>query len=163
MTLADARKLLSYNKWANDRTLAAVDALSPEQRERELGSSFTSILLTAAHIAGAEWVWLERWQGAGPTAMPDWTANPDWPSVKLQFQDLETRRASLVAGLSDDDLARPLAFTMFNGTSDSQPLHVQLQHVVNHGTYHRGQIAGMLRQVGARATSTDFIRWAREA
>jgi uncharacterized damage-inducible protein DinB len=162
MTLADVRDLFAFNAWANDRVIAAVDALSPEQRERDLGSSFSTILATAAHIAGAEWVWLERWHGRGPTGMPDWALTPEWPRVKALFADLEAARAAFLSTLTEADLARPVAFTLFNGTEDARSLQIQFQHVVNHGTYHRGQIAGMFRQVGARSNSTDFIRWARE-
>jgi uncharacterized damage-inducible protein DinB len=54
-----------------------------------------------------------------------------------------------------------MAFTLFSGAADTQPLGVLFQHVVNHGTYHRGQIAGMLRQIGAAPASTDLIAWAR--
>jgi uncharacterized damage-inducible protein DinB len=37
-----------------------------------------------------------------------------------------------------------------------------LQHVVNHSTYHRGQIATMLRQLGTKAIPTDLIAYHRE-
>src|SRR5690349_2891231 len=143
MTLADVRDLFAYNKWANDRMIAAVDVLSSEQRTQALGSSFTSILATVAHIAGAEWVWLERWRGASPSAMPEWAATTEWDPIKTRFADLEAERTAFLTTLADADLPRPLTFTLFNGSSDTQPLQVQFQHLVNHGTYHRGQVAGM--------------------
>jgi len=163
MTLADIRDLFAFNAWANDRVIVAVDALTPEQRHRNLGSSFPTILATAAHITGAEWVWLERWHGRSPTAMPDWAVTPEWPHVKALFAELEAERAAFLSTLSEADLTRSIAFTLFNGSKDAQPLQIQFQHVVSHGTYHRGQIAGMFRQVGARSNSTDLIRWARES
>jgi uncharacterized damage-inducible protein DinB len=38
-----------------------------------------------------------------------------------------------------------------------------MRHVVNHSTYHRGQLAMMLRQLGQAPPSTDFTRYLREA
>jgi uncharacterized damage-inducible protein DinB len=162
MTLAEIRDLFAFNAWANDRMIAGVDALSPEQRDRDLGSSFPTILATAAHIAGAEWVWLERWDGRSPTALPGWAVTPEWTRVRALFAELEAARAAFLSTLTEADLTRPVEFTLFNGTKDARPLQIQFQHVVNHGSYHRGQIAGMFRQVGARPPGTDLIRWARE-
>ena len=162
MTKADVLSLFAYNKWANDRTLASLDQLSEEQFTRPLGSSFPTIAATAAHIAGAEWVWLSRWKGANPTGMPDWAAAPSLAAVKLKFAELESERAAYLSTVAEADLLRPTTFKLFNGTDDAMPLAQQFQHLVNHGTYHRGQVAGMLRQTGATPTPTDFLRWVRE-
>jgi uncharacterized damage-inducible protein DinB len=54
-----------------------------------------------------------------------------------------------------------MAFTLFNGTEDSQPLDVMVRHVVNHSTYHRGQIAAFIRQFGIKPPQTDYIAFAR--
>jgi uncharacterized damage-inducible protein DinB len=162
MTIGDALELFLYNRWANDRTIASVDALTDEQRARDLGSSFPTVLRTAAHIAAAEWVWLSRWKGTSPTTMPVWVERPEWASVRTRFAELERERQGFLSTLADADVSRVVSFTLFNGTPDAQPLGRQFQHLVNHGTYHRGQIAGMLRQLGAQPASTDLIRWARE-
>lgn len=162
MTLTEARELFAYNKWANDQMLASLQSLPPEQRERDLASSFPTILGTVAHIAAAEWVWLSRWKGAGPSAMPEWAATPVFAFVQRKFAELETERTAYLATLAESDLDRALSFTLFSGAQDAQPLVTQFQHLVNHGTYHRGQVATMLRQVGAAPASTDLIRWLRE-
>ncbi len=162
MTLAEARELFAYNKWANDHMLASLEPLSAEQLGRDLASSFPTILGTVAHIAAAEWVWLSRWYGTNPTAMPEWAAHPAADFVTRKFHELETERSAFLSTLNDADLDRVVSFTLFSGAHDTQPLRSQFQHVVNHGTYHRGQVAGMLRQVGAKAIGTDFIRWIRE-
>lgn len=163
MTRADALQLFAYNEWANDRMLASLEPLASDQFARDLGSSFGSVGETAAHIAAAEWVWLSRWKGTSPRSMPDWAQRPPFIELKAKFAELENERSAYLAGLSDADLRQSLAFTLFNGTADAQPLGVQFQHLVNHGTYHRGQIAAMLRQLGAKPASTDLIRWMRES
>ena len=68
--LVTLRELFAYNYWARDRQLEACAALSPEQFERPLGNSFSSMRDTLAHLVGAEWVWLERLRGRSPEALP---------------------------------------------------------------------------------------------
>ena len=162
MTKLDVDALFAYSKWANDRMLANLRELSEEQFTRALGGSFSSIRDTAAHIVAGEWVWLRRWTGTNPTAMPDWAKAPSFPELAAKFVEIEAERAAFLRSLTDADLARPLAYILFSGQHDSQPLQAQLQHIVNHSSYHRGQVATMLRQVGAKPTGTDFITYCRE-
>jgi uncharacterized damage-inducible protein DinB len=162
MTHGDVLELFAYNRWANERTLGSLTPLTDEQLSRPLGGSFPTILATAAHIAAAEWIWLSRWTGFSPDAMPEWAERPSLEPLRLKFVEIETSRSTFVNSLGEEDVARPLSFTLLNGSSDTQTLAILFQHVVNHGSYHRGQIASMLRQVGATAQATDLIRWARD-
>jgi uncharacterized damage-inducible protein DinB len=162
MTLAEITLHFAYNKWANDRTLEAVGTLSPEQVTRNLGSSFPSIRDTAAHIASAEWIWLRRWKGESPTSHPDWAKHAPMDVVVGKFAEVEAERSVWLATLTDADVERVLAFRLLNGNDDKQLLSAQLLHLVNHSTYHRGQIAGMIRQVGGTPVSTDLIAFRRK-
>jgi uncharacterized damage-inducible protein DinB len=162
VTLQDVRELFDYNRWANARTLASLAPLTPDEFGRDLGSSFPSVQATVTHIAAAEWVWLCRWKGSNPTAMPEWAAAMSREAVIARFDQLEAERTAYLDTLTEADVNRRLTFTLFNGTQDAQPLSAQFQHVVNHGTYHRGQVATLLRQLGAAPASTDLIRWMRE-
>jgi uncharacterized damage-inducible protein DinB len=162
MTLEELRSLLTYNEWANARTFTAIGTLSDEQLTKDLGSSFPSILLTAGHMVGAEWAWLQRWVAESPTVYPEWVLKPTLGDLGPRLQTLQNERARFLSSLSDADLATPRPFKLFSGVSDQQPLEVMIRHVVNHASYHRGQIATMMRQVGAKATGTDYILYARE-
>ena len=79
--LATLRELFAYNYWARDRQLEACAALTQEQFQRPLGNSFSSLRDTLAHLVGAEWVWLERWRGRSPRALP---AAEEFPKGKLK-------------------------------------------------------------------------------
>src|SRR6202022_681287 len=83
MSPDDIRFLYDYNAWANRRSLDAAAALSVEQFTKPLGSSFSSVRDTLAHIWGCEWLWLERFQDRSPASLPE---------VK-QFQEISTLRA----------------------------------------------------------------------
>jgi len=162
MNVDDFRLLYDFNAWANRRTLDACAPLTPEQFTRDLGSSFASVRDTLAHIYGAEWIWFERWHGRTPAALPSAADFPDFESVQRRLTDMDRNLVDYVASLTQDDLQRVVQFRTLAGVMYAQPLGPCLQHVANHGTYHRGQIATMLRQLGSKATSTDLIAFYRE-
>ena len=162
MNLEDFRTLYDYNSWANHRTLDASAALTPEQFTRDLGSSFSSVRDTLAHIYGAEWFWLERWHGRTPAKLPSPADFPDFGTVRRGFAEMDRNLVDYVASLTQDDLQRVLQFKTLAGVPYSTPLAPCLQHVANHSTYHRGQVTTMLRQLGAKAASTDLIFFYRE-
>ncbi len=161
MTLADLQAHVAYNEWANERMFAAVAALSEEQLMRNLGSSFPSVRDTVAHVVGAEWVWLCRWQGTNPAGMPDWSPAATLPLLRGRLSEIEAGRRALLAPLADADLERPVSYTLFSGQADTRPLGALVLHVVNHSTYHRGQVTTMLRQLGASTVSTDLVAYLR--
>lgn len=161
MTHAELLQHFAYNKWANDRTLGAIGTLTAEQVTRNLGSSFPSIRDTAAHIASAEWIWLRRWKGESPSTQPDWVKHSAMDAVAQKFAEVEAERHLWLLTLTDADLDRLLTYRLLNGNEDRQRLLPQLLHLVNHSSYHRGQIAGMMRQVGGTPVNTDLISYRR--
>jgi uncharacterized damage-inducible protein DinB len=162
MILADLKRLLKFNDWANARVFDAIAILTPEQLTKDLGSSFPSVGLTAAHMVAAEWIWLQRWLGMSNNKFPDWAASTDLADVRRRLAEIEQQRWAFFNSLSDADILVPRAFKLISGTEDQQPLDVMVTHVVNHATYHRGQVATMFRQLGLKPIGTDFITFARE-
>lgn len=162
MTPDEMRPLYDYNAWANRRALDSCAPLAEEQFRRDLGSSFRSVRDTLAHVMGAEWIWYERWHGRSPAALPEAQQFPNLASVRARWAEIEQDIMTFVRGLTGEDLLRVHEFhTLTMGTAAS-PLWHSMQHLVNHSTYHRGQIAAMLRQLGAQPISTDLIRYYRE-
>jgi uncharacterized damage-inducible protein DinB len=163
VTAADLRSLVDYNYWARDRILDGVSALGAEQYNRPMGSSFSSVRETLVHIYSAEWIWHSRWQGESPTKALSVDQWPDLPSLSASWRDLETRIRSFVATLTDESLNRVLEYRLISGQPGKSAFGHMVQHVVNHGTYHRGQITTLLRQLGAAPPkSTDLIAFYRE-
>jgi uncharacterized damage-inducible protein DinB len=163
MTAEEVRSLYAYDEWANARLAGVIAGLSAEQLTAEIPSSFPSILGTFAHIVAAEWVWLRRWLGENPTAFPDWLAAPALGALRGKLAEVEAERAAFLGSLSDGDLDRPLDYKTLAGDPFRNRLGDLLVHVVNHSSYHRGQLATMLRQVGATPVATDFVVFKREA
>lgn len=163
MTTKEARELFDYGSWATARMFSAAEALTQEQMTAFIESSFPSILGTLAHMVGSEWIWLRRWQGDSPSSRPEWVDQPSLPDLKDRLASVEAERAALLARLADADLERECSYRGLDGHSFSLPLGHLMRHVVNHATYHRGQLTTMLRQLGQTPPSTDFTRYLREA
>jgi uncharacterized damage-inducible protein DinB len=162
MTAQEMFALYEFNAWANRRMLRAVAAVKQEDFLRPMGSSFGSLRDTAAHIYGAEFVWLERFQGRSPSSLPDATEYQDVASLREKWEELEARLLGFVGSLTNDDLNRVLEYKTLKFGDYRNPLWQSMQHVVNHGTYHRGQVTTLLRQLGAQPVLTDLMHYYRE-
>ncbi|HEY2093728.1 MAG TPA: DinB family protein [Thermoanaerobaculia bacterium] len=149
MNVDDIKLLFEYDRWANARMFEAVDALTGEQ--------FASVRETLAHIIGVEWIWFQRCRLITVRAIPEWMENPTRDTLRAQLQTIETEWQSFVAALSDDDLHRVIDYVKIDGESGSRKLAHLLQHVVNHSTYHRGQVAMRIREAGGTPIGTDFL------
>ena len=166
MNLSDIQQLLTYTEWANDLAMEAAARLPDEGLHRDFGISHKSIFGTLVHMAGAEWIWLERWNGNSPTKAEAWTrwsteACNDLPNLKDRWTELVNQRTQCVSQLDESKLAAELAFKLLSGDPSSMPLINQMQHVVNHATMHRGQVVGMIRQLGFEPPSTDLLFYLR--
>ena len=161
LPLASLKELYDYNYWARDQQLAACEGVSPENFLRPLGSSWSSLRDTLVHLLGVEWVWLERCRGYSPTAQEAEQYAPEKftsvAAVRNRWGSVERDLRAYLASLSEEALARPLTYTNLKGQSWTYPLGKVLLHVINHQTYHRGQITTMLRQVGARPVPIDYL------
>ena len=163
MNYPDLETLLDYHYWARDRVLEAAATLTPEQFTRDQGSSFKSVRDTLVHTYAAEWAWHSRWRGVSPAALllPD--DFPDVETIRSRWLELEKHVRSFLAELGEPGITRVIEFKLLNGQPGSSVFWQMLQHVVNHASYHRGQVTTMLRQLGASpAKSMDMIRFYRE-
>jgi uncharacterized damage-inducible protein DinB len=117
---------------------------------------------TLSHIYAAEWVWLERFQGRSPSAFPDDSGFVNIDRLKESWMAFEPALLNFARGLAQEDLDRVMEYKTFKFGVYRNPLWQSMQHLVNHGTYHRGQITTMLRQLGAQPVLTDLMHFYRE-
>jgi len=163
MTHQDLKTLLDFHYWARDRVLDAAGALAPDQYTRDLGGSFKSIRDTLVHLYSAEWAWYQRWQGVSPTAMLAFSDYPDVETLRRTWTEHEQKVRAYLDSLGEADITAVINYRLFSGQAGASPFWQMLQHMVNHGSYHRGQVTTMLRQLGARPPqSVDMITYYRE-
>jgi uncharacterized damage-inducible protein DinB len=165
----DIQLLYRYDRWAINRVFRAVSALSAEELMRDLGGSFHSVRDTLVHIVGSEWGWLTCWKEPSLSsafvtdlwtrqdAVFSPTAFPDLSAVQLKWAEVEREQLEFVSQVTNESLGKLLPV----GTAQISLAHL-MQHLANHSTYHRGQVAHMMRQLAAEPCATDFAMFLME-
>jgi len=119
---------------------------------------------TLVHIYSAEWVWRSRWQGESPAAMLPPEMFPDLAALRRAWGEHELKMRSFLDSLGPDGVNRIIEYRTTGGQTWRQVLWHMLQHVVNHASYHRGQVTTMLRQLKAAPPAhMDLIAFYRES
>jgi uncharacterized damage-inducible protein DinB len=143
-------RLVNHLQWADQRTLTSLrSAAHPAAKAVE----------TYAHILGSEHVWLSRLYGMPPRIAV-------WPNLTLDECDAVAAENSaqygkLVDALTDDALERGITYKNSAGEQYTSSLVDILTHVFMHGSYHRGQVASMVRARGGSPSPTDYIFFTR--
>jgi uncharacterized damage-inducible protein DinB len=154
ITTQDAQLHLRYSTWASRKLLDAVMQLPPEQREREMNVSHKGVLETLRHIQMSDHVWLSRVLGE-PMQRPEGPIDIEWPRILARWEEWAASSAAA-------NLNRVIAYHDLKGNPWETPLWQIVLHLVNHATLHRGQVMGMMRQVGVAPPPTDLIFFYRE-
>ncbi len=153
--------LVDYMRWADDLVLTPCGALTAEEYGRVLGGSFPSVRATVAHLAAAAAIWSTRLAGGVPGPLLTDKEVPTMPAARAHLD----AAYPVLARVGRDWNASPdeiFSYTNTQGIATSLPRWVIFRHIVNHATYHRGQLANMLRMLGSRAPSSDLLFWGRE-
>jgi len=154
--------MLDYHYWARDRMFEALEPLTAEQVNRDMGNSFKSIRDTVAHLYAAEWAWYSRWQGTSPDKLLPADMFPDLAAVRLASTELEAKIRAYVEALGEANVTKVIEYKLLSGQPGASPVWQMVQHLVNHASYHRGQVTTMLRQLGAQpAKPLDMIAFYR--
>lgn len=151
-----------YNIWANKQFINVLHKLNEEQIDTEITSSFSSIRTTVYHMWGAEDIWVQRLH---LVEQPVWAGTVFEGSFEEALGKWQAASDALLAFVEKqyDDSAFQHVMQYYNLKKQSMklPVHTALMQVLNHGTYHRGQLVTMLRQLGLKKVpSTDFFLFA---
>lgn len=152
---------LEYNRWATDEILKLVEPLPAMVREEDRTSSHGGILGTLVHHYQGDAVWFDRMRGK-PTGGPE-----NYP-VPEQFEEFAAKWREMLdewvawgQQQPADSFLEELDYKNYLGQPFRSPVWQMLLTVVNHGSYHRGQVVTMLRQAGYKAVGTDLIVYYR--
>jgi uncharacterized damage-inducible protein DinB len=157
MTIDDIRTLYAYNRWANDRILLACRSLSLAQLTSDLRSSHGSIRGTLVHTLWGEWIWFRRWVGESPKVILDENKFEDVDMIQSLWKELDLERDQFIDSLTGEKLESMFGYESLKGEHWEYAYGNAMQHVVNHSSYHRGQVVTLLRQLGQTPPSTDFL------
>jgi|GEM_PF-118513 len=157
----DFASLFAYNRWANDRVLEACRKLTPEQYAAEPYPGWSSVRSTIVHIAIVAEGWLRGIGGVNVQTVLTEEEMPTVDDAARLLEQADAHVAAFLATVTPQQMEQPV--TLRRGTrSATLPPWVVLRHVVNHSTYHRGQVASKLKRFGIEQPATDLIFWAFE-
>ncbi|NCI47995.1 DinB family protein [Sediminibacterium soli] len=152
----------AYEIWANERLLTVIRSLSPEQQQQEIVSSFPSLYKTCLHIWDASFIWWQRVHQAAQIVVPSLSFHPTMDEVAQELLEQNQQWLAWIEHATEADLVKELPYTTMKGDAFVQPVRFIIQHLANHGTYHRGQLVTMLRQLGVeKIPVTDYIAFTR--
>lgn len=161
MTLDEVRELFGYNAWANRRMFDGVAPVPEEQYLQDLKSSHGGIHGTLAHLVWAEQLWLARWQGQPNPPVPQGRDLRTLVDVRARWEAIEAERTAWLADFTDARLGNTVRIKPTTGGEFVHTFREMFRHLVNHSSYHRGQVVTMLRQLGHQPPSTDLILFYR--
>ena len=142
-------KLYQYNVWANQRILGTL------QRQDVHDEKILSLM---GHVVAALFLWLHRIKGL---PAPDIKL---WGEYSLDQLVLLAERAGnewLKFIEETESFDRQLTYKNYVGDPYTNNVEMIMIHLVNHSSYHRAQIAMLLRQNGFEPINTDFITYDR--
>ena len=141
-------ELYAYHRWANRRLFDHASSLGEELVSHDVGKqfSYTTVRRMFGHLYGADWIWLARWKGVATTTVPG-DEFKTLASIRAPWDELEREQRSFVEGLAPADLERVIEYRNQEGRELRAQLFPLLQHVANHATHHRSEIATMITMI----------------
>jgi uncharacterized damage-inducible protein DinB len=151
-------KLLAYETWANERSLASLGTVATEHRSKAAYVRATQLL---PHCALARMVWLFRLREASYENPADWF--PSWSAEETlsQHRALDVQWREFLGSLGEGGLARTIRYASSEGVRYESAVEDVVTHAFNHSTYHRGQLARLVHECGGQRATTDFIFFSR--
>jgi uncharacterized damage-inducible protein DinB len=155
-------QLSAYNIWANQLLLDAINQLPEEKQKQELPSSFNSLYATILHMLDAENIWWQRMKLQERITRPSENFSGDMKEAGNTLLNQNRQWDGWINNASEHQLQHVFHYQNTKKEQFKQPIYQMLLHMLNHGTYHRGQLVNMLRQLGVeKVPATDFIVWSR--
>jgi uncharacterized damage-inducible protein DinB len=169
------RFLAKYNRWMNQRLFDACDTLGDEERKRERGAFFGSILRTLNHLVVADQIWLRRFAQCGldhdvtfaslnkavldlpPGSQLGIVLFDDWPALRAKREQLDAAIEAWVADMPAGYPQFTMTYSNTKGVQRAHPTWQAMTHFFNHQTHHRGQATTLLMQAGVDVGVTDLI------
>ncbi len=149
-------RLWTFHQWATDQAFDALAPVLAAELDRQWGGSFGTGRALLRHVVGIERLWCDRLNGQSPKALPEYPTDYGGHEFRDAWQQIRSDQRHVIDALTPRQLASDLTYVNIKGETWTYPLADVLFQCVNHGTYHRGQITQLLRDLGRNAPPTDF-------
>jgi uncharacterized damage-inducible protein DinB len=154
------RELYDYHRWANRRLFDVAAGLG-DAVTKDMGKhwSVPTVKGMFAHLCAADETWLARWQGTAPPRLPVDADFPTMADLRAHWDKTEARQRAFVDSLDEAALTRTVTYRSPNVGEASGPLGPLLQHVVNHATHHRSELATMITLISGSPPDTGIATY----
>jgi uncharacterized damage-inducible protein DinB len=154
----------AHNAWANGQLLDVVAGLTTAQQNEPLVSSFAGLYPTVLHLLDAESIWWQRLRLSENIVRPSDTFAGSFDELKKALLQQSATIGQWVNNLNEHQLQHVIGYQRSKTEQYKQPVCQVLLHLFNHGSYHRGQLVTMLRQLGVSSIpATDFNAYLRSS
>ncbi len=153
----------AHNLWANKQLIDVINQLTPTQIQQPITSSFPSIFKTVLHLLDAESMWWQRLKLQEHVERPSETFTGDFNELQQKLISQSTVFEEWTGSLLEHQLLHVFGYQRSKTEQQKQPVYQTLLHIFNHGSYHRGQLVTMLRQLDVtNIPQTDFNAYLRQ-
>lgn len=154
MTKTDLLEHLEFHVWATERMLTACKALSLEDLKKPVGGAFGSLFGTLVHMYSAEDIWLSRWQGREGVGFTPEDAFKGLDDLSAAWREVQGRLETYLKEANTDGVME------VRGNRHS--LWQMALHMIDHSSFHRGQVMYFLREAGHVPPPSNFIHYLRD-
>ena len=157
------KQLAAYNAWASRKITELILTLPEEEQKQEVPSSFKSLFNTVLHMWDAESIWWQRMKLQERILVPGQNFSGNMKDIVTGLLQQSSQWEQWISNASELSLDHVFQYQNSKKEQFKQPVYQMLLHVFNHGTYHRGQLVNILRQLGKeKIPQTDFFIWCRK-
>jgi len=145
--------LLEYNTWANRLIMSNIETMPEDLFDKSVGGSFGSLKATILHLFESDYLWTQRWKGIPLANIPSWDANTP-TSINKLWLPIQDEMTTLAKNIPPQ---QNIHFITRKGAHFNLPFEVIVTHLSHHGSYHRGQITHIIRELGQKPVATDYF------
>ncbi|WP_407526767.1 DinB family protein [Lacibacter sp. MH-610] len=153
----------AFNVWANQTITDAILEMEEHTHQQIVKSSFPNLYATVLHMWDAESIWWQRMEGHAQLLIPGKEFNPTMKEAVNGLLNQSREWSSWMNRVTEEQLQNEFHYKNLKGEAFTSGVWQVVHHLFNHGTYHRGQLVTMMRELGStEIPSTDFIHWYRK-
>jgi uncharacterized damage-inducible protein DinB len=156
VTKEHLQQMFEYVRWADNQMLAAARSVPDEGYYKEQGISIGSIHKLLVHCMAVEWLWLSRWRNETPARVENQDDYPNRDSVLQRWPLVHSAITDFLGTQTPKSLARDVQYRNLKGELFSLPLADLMLHLIDHATYHRGQLNTMIKKAGGQTANVSY-------
>ncbi|MFM2375731.1 MAG: hypothetical protein RLZZ165_828 [Bacteroidota bacterium] len=153
-----ARELIEYQAWRREKVSKLLREVDEKVFTQQLTGSFGSLYIILNHLVWAEKVWLGRVNRDTVATMKP----ADVSGLLGMWKEVNDNWNEVIHAATKEDILREIEYFTYGGDRFSNTVLEIVIHMVDHSTYHVGQMINAMRGFGIEPVSTNYIHYLRD-